>query len=864
MMDMTPIAQAILVYLVIGVGVLVTLATGFAQLRELPAAFKAGPNADLVRRGFLAASVGMGSVGGSILAIELGGPGAIGWMWVASLLGMGVIYAEVLISARLRRRRPAEEHGPKHEAATIYAYADALPASYGKPLAYLVGLTTLVFALAAGSLLQTQQSADLLATVGGDRWLVVGFLVAAAAFGMFVPKLRTFIVALGPVAVLLYVIAAGWVTLRAPGEAGAALASLFSGFAADPDKLAAGAAGGGVLMAMQAGFLRATLATEAGLGSSGFTPQLDSAKDPRKAAASAMLAPLISGIVVPTITALAVLTATPWVGERIDEPAERRPAADGRSASEAELVELAAALSSGSLEALSEADRQRVVATWAPLERPQARGSAASLEAGQTVVLPADAGIPEDAPDGVEGMRENHVYPMVMRASPRGMKIPIERDQQAIVLPLADETQVVTEVVYRDPDPERNKYAAYDLRVPVESEILGPVGRQIVRLTPAEPDRDFYRLSKVRDGPYLVYGDFFFQGRVVKMFHERWGPFHGLVEAEEEGDFGPLSLRTAVPSGSFRGPYLDNGEPRPPLAMIGREGFDAPLGARALLEYRAPERGLAIGRVLGTGELVTPPWRFLLDTEEALLRHKEDPDKDVRVPVKAEFVDGTLRFVSARPDIANFAQHDKWANHEGPYLLPPPYRFEVEAHSGARLPASSAYLSRIGEERKALVGPFSERRSLVAVHPDGEPMGSSGELYDPHPAEVAPFMDGPWVAGEGLERLGWASRLSIKRGGDLLLAIGVLILALTTMIAWAGYGGRAANFVFGRGGDLGFRLVFVLVGLGGAELSVWPILRLADHTMLGLVALNGFGLLMVLLRLRSKDQGEDSSERPAS
>jgi hypothetical protein len=183
-------------------------------------------------------------------------------------------------------------------------------------------------------------------------------------------------------------------------------------------------------------------------------------------------------------------------------------------------------------------------------------------------------------------------------------------------------------------------------------------------------------------------------------------------------------------------------------------------------------------------------------------------------------------------------------------LLPPPYRFQVEVHSGARFPASNQYLSRQGLERSSWAGPLSDRRTLVAVHPLGEPHGSRDEWYDPHPAEVAPFMEGPWVTGEGLARVGWASRLAGEPGNQLLLAISVLMLALTTMIAWSGYGARAADFVFGRGGGLGFRVVFVLAGLTGATLTLLPILRLADYAMLGLVLLNGVGLVVLLWRAR--------------
>jgi Na+/alanine symporter len=844
MTDPALVVQAILVYTVLAAGVLATVLTGFVQLRLFARAWKLGANAALVRRGFMAASVGMGGVGGSIVALELGGPGAIGWMWIASILGMALIYADVLFAVRFRR---ADESG-RPRAATVFALADRLP-SYGKLIAHVYGFVLLLFALAAGAMLQTQQTSELLATFGGDHWLIVGFLVSAAALGMAVPKLRTFVAALGPVAVVLYVVALAWMLAGAPASVGAALGSIVSSMSTGAGSTLAGGATG-LLVALQVGFVRATMATEAGLGSAGFTPEADKARDPEQAATAAMVTPLVSGILVPTLTALVVMCSTPWTGQRLDEPAERLLGANQRVASAAEQAELAAVLTNGDVSRLSEEDTQRVTALWAPLELPMSRGTAASLQAGQTVVLPLDAIAPEGSTADTEGLLENHVYPMVMRANPRGVRVRVEEDKNYILLTPSEETEVVRELVYHDRDKTRAEHPAYDMRIAVTNELIWHEGRELVRLTPIDPEVQLYPLSKVRDGPYAVFGDYHFQGRIVQMFQNRWGVHHAVIEAEPRPG-SPLTLRNTVASPSFRGPYLDVGEPRPPLAMLAREGFDARIGARLRMEMRAPERGLQIGQVLASGELQTPAWRFLAETKWAVLRHESDPSQDMRIPVTAKFMDGTLRFLSGRRDIADFAKAHRWRAYTGPYLLPPPYEFDVEVHSGVRFPPSSAYLSRLGQERQAFETPWAERKTLVAVHTHGEPQGSPRELYDPHPAEVAPFMDGPWVAGSGIERLGWASRISVERGADLLLTISVLILALTTMIAWSDYGARTADYLLGRGGGLGFRLMFLGAALFGAGLTATQIFRAADGAMLGLVLLNGVGVIALLLRSRA-------------
>ncbi|EDM78123.1 hypothetical protein PPSIR1_34437 [Plesiocystis pacifica SIR-1] len=855
-MDMSPIAQAILVYAVLAIGVLITALTGAAQLRELPRALEGKASDALSRRGFLAASVGMGSVGGSMLALELGGPGAIAWMWVASLLGMALIYAEVRLSVRLelKRRKQRRDDDAPVQADAAAVLTEYLPAPLGRPLAALFCLALMIFGVSAGAVLQTQQSAFILEGLMVDPSWVVMSLAGVAAIGMAVPRLRTLVAAIGPVAVALYVVALVLIIARAPGSPGEALASILGGFTGS-DAALGGAAGGGVLIALQAGFLRATLATEAGLGSSGFTPEADRARDPERTAASVMLVPLVSGALVPTITALAVLTTAPSA-LRIDEPGERRPAADARVASEAELEELAELFADGDVTQLDEADALKVQAAWIPLELPQSRGTAGSLQTGQTVILPTDVAIEADASADAAGLRRDHVYPMVMRSSPRGTKMPVKEGINKIIIRYGPEAEGITEVVFRDKDPKRRNLAAYDIRVAVTTEVAGPENAQWMSLTPVDEDIDLYRLSKVRDGPYVVYGDFTFGARIVRMFHQKWGN-HDAVVAADQNEWRPLSLRTTVESPSYRGPYLDDGSARPPVAMVAREGFDAPIGSRLPVELRSPSRGLDVGQLLASGEYITPPWRFLMDTTHAVLRHKTDPAQDIRIPVTVEFRNGYLHFLSGDPKTADFAKAARWRDYTGPYLDAPAYAFDVEVHSAVRVPASQAYLDRKGLERQGLTSPYAERRALVAVHPELEAMGSRRELYDPHPAEVAPFMDGPYLSASGritvgANHLAAAAAHGLDHGGDILLGVCVLILALTTMVAWSSYGARAADFVFGQGAGIGYRVVFVIGSILAVGASAQSILRVADHAMIVLVVLNGVALILGTLQVRKE------------
>ena len=87
-------------YTVLGVGILFTLWSGFCQWRSLThgVAVTTGRYDDpddpgainhSVLSAALSATVGLGNIAGVAIAIALGGPGAVFWMWVVGFVGMG-------------------------------------------------------------------------------------------------------------------------------------------------------------------------------------------------------------------------------------------------------------------------------------------------------------------------------------------------------------------------------------------------------------------------------------------------------------------------------------------------------------------------------------------------------------------------------------------------------------------------------------------------------------------------------------------------------------------------------------------------------------------------------------------------------
>ena len=100
--------------LILAVGLLLSVRTGWVQIRQLPAAirgffasFAGKHNGNSPYRALctaLSATVGTGNIAGVAGAISIGGPGAIFWMWVCAVLGMVTKFAEATLAVRFQRK----------------------------------------------------------------------------------------------------------------------------------------------------------------------------------------------------------------------------------------------------------------------------------------------------------------------------------------------------------------------------------------------------------------------------------------------------------------------------------------------------------------------------------------------------------------------------------------------------------------------------------------------------------------------------------------------------------------------------------------------------------------------------------------
>ena len=225
----------------------------------------------------LAATIGTGNIAGVAGALLLGGPGALLWLWVSALLGMGLKYAEIVIAMRYRRRGNdgVWRGGP------MYCISYGLPKRYSI-LAILFSLCGMLVALGMGNLVQVNtvaESAEALYTVLSGRTGPQSILYVRLTAGILAAVLLALVLSGGalrvgraasllvPVMSLLYLVFCFVILLaRAPALPGVFRLILESAFS--PRAALGGTAGIGFLTTFRVGLSRGVFSHEAGLGTS--------------------------------------------------------------------------------------------------------------------------------------------------------------------------------------------------------------------------------------------------------------------------------------------------------------------------------------------------------------------------------------------------------------------------------------------------------------------------------------------------------------------------------------------------------------------------------------------------------------------
>ncbi|MBA4743055.1 MAG: alanine:cation symporter family protein [Azoarcus sp.] len=259
----------VLVYGLLAVGVFFTLRLGFLQFRHFPEMIRSISGSREHDAGgitpfqalctSLASRVGTGNLAGVAVAIALGGPGAIFWMWMVALVGMATAYAESTL-AQLYKVRGHSDHG-------LYRGGPAFYIAKGLKMPWLAVAFSLCLILAFGlvfNAVQANSIAEAIEGAFGVPKIAVGVGIAILAgiviFGG-IRKIARVAELVIPIMAGLYLLMALVILAMNLSEVPAAVALIFkSAFGIEQ-------AFGGVLGAMLNGIKRGLFSNEAGMGS---------------------------------------------------------------------------------------------------------------------------------------------------------------------------------------------------------------------------------------------------------------------------------------------------------------------------------------------------------------------------------------------------------------------------------------------------------------------------------------------------------------------------------------------------------------------------------------------------------------------
>lgn len=307
---------SVMIYLLLGCGIWFTWRTGYIQFRYIRQFSKSLKRSLTLREGgltsfqvlciSLAARVGSGNLAGVALAITVGGPGAVFWMWVAAIIGMASSFAECSL-AQLYKERDAKGQ---------FRGGPAWYMSRGLGMRWMGVLFSLFLLAAYGLIFNTVQANST------AHALQYAFNVSGGVTGVVMACLTLLVIMRGlkgvarlsqwlvPFMAILWVLTCLLITLwhivELPSIINLIIRSAFGW-----QEAAAGAAGYTVSQAITSGFQRSMFSNEAGMGSTPNAAAAAASFPPHPAAQGIvqMIGVLIDTIVICSASAMVVLLA---------------------------------------------------------------------------------------------------------------------------------------------------------------------------------------------------------------------------------------------------------------------------------------------------------------------------------------------------------------------------------------------------------------------------------------------------------------------------------------------------------------------------------------------------------------------------
>jgi AGCS family alanine or glycine:cation symporter len=255
----------------------------------------------------ISGTVGTGNIGGVALAIYLGGPAALFWMWMTAFVGMTSKFVEVTLSHKYREK---DENG-HIVGGPMYVMEKRLNMKW---LAVFFAVATVVSSFGTGSLPQSNNIANgVESTFGIPTWLTGGVLAILLGIVIIGGIKRIVKVAekIVPIMAVIYLFGALMVIIANIEQVGPSFISVFR------DAFTGSAAAGGFLgatfaYAFNRGVNRGLFSNEAGQGSAPIAHAAARAHEPVSEGMVSILEPFIDTIIICTVTGLVILSSGVW------------------------------------------------------------------------------------------------------------------------------------------------------------------------------------------------------------------------------------------------------------------------------------------------------------------------------------------------------------------------------------------------------------------------------------------------------------------------------------------------------------------------------------------------------------------------
>ena len=313
---------------IIGVGLYLSIRTGFIQIRKFKYAMKTTIGRIFKKRDAsdgsitpfqavctaLAATVGTGNIAGVAGAIAIGGPGAVFWMWISALLGMCTKFAEVTLAVHFRERNQEGDlvGGPmyyiKNGLKKKWQFLAVLFSLFGVLTVFGTGnatqVNTITTAIDSALLNYNVCTSKTIPQINLILGIVIAVLVALVLLGG-VKRIGKVTEKLVPFMALFYIALAIGVVILNIGNLPTVFASIFEG-AFNPRSVTGGVVGS-IFICMKRGVSRGIFSNEAGLGTGSIAHACADTQKPVKQGFFGIFEVFTDTIVICTLTALVIL-----------------------------------------------------------------------------------------------------------------------------------------------------------------------------------------------------------------------------------------------------------------------------------------------------------------------------------------------------------------------------------------------------------------------------------------------------------------------------------------------------------------------------------------------------------------------------